>query len=154
MIRVFPYSLASIEFQGDGFDNPNRLFFSINKTMENTLSQKSDLREFIPEMFYFPDLFNNKNELKLGTVRNGEEMEEIDNVSVSDKNKSNYEKYEYLTKIKNYLEYDKLKLNEWINLIFGINQKTTKDKTKRKYFDNCMYIYLMKKIKKRLWIVL
>jgi hypothetical protein len=30
LIRVFPYSFIGIEYQGDGFDDPNRLFFSIN----------------------------------------------------------------------------------------------------------------------------
>ena len=65
LIRIFPYSLICIEYKGDAFDSPNRLFYSIKKTLESTLTQKSDLREMIPELYYFPDLFENKNELKL-----------------------------------------------------------------------------------------
>ena len=35
MIRLFPYSFCAIELQGDGFDDPNRLFFSIDETFYN-----------------------------------------------------------------------------------------------------------------------
>ena len=34
--------------------------------------QKSDLREFIPEMFYLPDLFFNKNNINVTTYTNFE----------------------------------------------------------------------------------
>ena len=74
LLRIFPYTLSSIEYQGDGFDSSNRLFFSIKKTMENTLAQKSDLRELIPDMYYFPDLYFNKNECKFGTLFGGDKF--------------------------------------------------------------------------------
>ena len=135
LIRLFPYSLSSIEFQGEGFDSPNRLFHSIKKALENTLAQKSDLREMIPEIYYFSELYVNNNNLNLGTLTKGEE---IDTVSINEPNETLYEKYEFLAKLKNYLEYDKLKLNDWINLIFGINQRETKDS--RTYYDDFMYI--------------
>ena len=61
LIRLFPFSLLSIELQGDGFDNPNRLFFSIQETFFNISTQKADLRELIPEFFYFPEMFINLN---------------------------------------------------------------------------------------------
>jgi hypothetical protein len=32
LLRVFPYSFIAIEIQGDGFDDPNRLFYSIERT--------------------------------------------------------------------------------------------------------------------------
>ena len=38
LIRIFPYSFIAIEYQGDGFDDPNRLFFSIKLTLLNTLN--------------------------------------------------------------------------------------------------------------------
>ena len=135
LIRIFPYSLSSFEFQGESFDSPNRLFHSVKKAMENTLTQKSDLREMIPEIYYFYDLYFNNNNLDLGSLSNDEK---IDIISINDPNETIYEKYEYLAKLKNYLEYDKLKLNDWINLIFGINQRKTRDN--RNYYDDFMYI--------------
>ena len=61
LIRLFPYSFCAIELQGDGFDDPNRLFYSIENTFYNISAQKSDLRETIPEFFYFPEIFININ---------------------------------------------------------------------------------------------
>ena len=137
LIRIFPFSLPSIEFQGDGFDSPNRLFYSIKKTLENTLTQKSDLREMIPEMYYFPDLFDNKNELRFGNLLNGTE---INNVSVNKYKEDKKEKFTFICYMKKYLESGKLKINNWINLIFGINQKETNEKIKRHYYSSSMYI--------------
>ena len=137
LLRIFPYCLASIEFQGDGFDAPNRLFFSMIKTLENTLIQKSDLREAIPEIYYFPDLFSNKNKLNLGNLDKGDL---VDDVLFNIDNE--YEKYEYLEKSRNYLENDNLDINKWIDLIFGKNQKKTQNLN---YFSNDKYIFNNKK---------
>ena len=142
LIRIFPYSFSSIEFQGEGFDSPNRLFYSIKKSMKNSLEQKSDLREMIPEIYYFPDLYYNINKLELGKLLN---EDEIDTIHVNEENKKeeNIKKYEYLTNVKNYLEFGQLELNGWINLIFGINQKAKNDK--RMYFPESMYIHFDEK---------
>ena len=53
LIRIFPFSFLSIELQGNGFDSPNRLFYSIEDTLYNISFMKSDLREMIPEFYYF-----------------------------------------------------------------------------------------------------
>ena len=144
LIRVFPYSLSSIEFQGDGFDTANRLFYSVKKSLENTLEQKSDFREMIPEIYYFPELYYNINKLKFGKLLNGDD---INTMYVYEKNEDSVKKYEYLTNLKNYLESKDLKLNNWINLIFGVNQKCTNDK--KKYFPESMYIHLNEERQKK-----
>ena len=141
LIRIFPYSFSAIEFQGDGFDSPNRLFRSINKTLENTLSQKSDLREMIPEIYYFSDLYGNKNELEFGKFNDNEK---VGNVLFNSKNES-YLKYKYLAELRNYLE-TLLKLNTWIDLIFGVTQKI---ESKRKYFSYDMYVHVNPKKQKK-----
>ena len=144
LIRVFPYSLSSIEFQGDGFDTANRLFYSVKKSLENTLEQKSDFREMIPEIYYFPELYYNINKLKFGNLLNGDD---INTMYVYEKNEESIKKYEYLANLKNYLESKDLKLNNWINLIFGVNQKCTNDK--KKYFPESMYIHLNEERQKK-----
>ena len=136
LLRLFPYSFLGIEIQGDGFDSPNRLFFSIKGTMKNTLSQKSDIREFIPELYYLPELFTNSNELKLGTLSN---RREIDNVEIKEQDEIPLMKYQFISNLKTYLEFGDLKLNNWINLIFGKNQRTTNDN--KNYFGEDLYIY-------------
>ena len=117
LIRVFPYSFIGIEYQGDGFDDPNRLFFSIKSTLFNNLTQKSDLRELIPEMFYFPPLFDNQNKIQLKKISNGEE---IDIVNIEKFHEGNVRYYIFLKDMRKYLEEEKI--NSWIDLIFGVKK--------------------------------
>jgi len=131
LLRIFPYSFISIEFQGGGFDDPNRLFYSIPKAMKNTLSQKSDYREMIPELFYMPELFENGNDLELNKISDGQN---IDNVKFSNilnssdgnntENCESFQKYRFLSDMREVLENEK-KINQWIDLIFGVEQKET-----------------------------
>ena len=58
LIRIFPYSLIGIEYRGDGFDSPNKLFNSIKTIAETTLNKNFDLREMIPEIYFFPFYYN------------------------------------------------------------------------------------------------
>jgi len=119
LIRVLPYSFIGIEYQGDGFDDSNRLFSSINSTFLNTLNQRADLRGLVPEMFYFPPLFYNINDLKFGKISNGKE---IDNVIIHNWDENEKRKYKFLNDMREYLENEE-NLDLWIDLIFGINKE-------------------------------
>ena len=57
LVRIFPYSSLRIELQGKNFDDPNRLFNSLENSFYCASSQKSDLRELIPEFFCLPEMF-------------------------------------------------------------------------------------------------
>ena len=124
MIRLFPYALVGIKIQGTYFDNPNRLFRCIKSTAEISIIQKSDNREFIPELYYLPDIFINRNEFFLGIHIKGEEKEVINNCFIKDPKENNYKKYEFSAKIKNELEFDDLGVDKWIDLLFGYKQKS------------------------------
>ena len=134
LIRVLPYSFIAIEYQGDGFDDPNRLFFSIKSTFLNTLNQRADLRELIPELFYFTPLFNNINELQLKKISNGNE---IDEVIIENWKEDKIKKYKFLRDMRKDLE-NQEDLNLWIDLIFGVNKEfeNTKEKKGRYYSKN------------------
>jgi hypothetical protein len=77
LIRLFPYSFSAIELQGNGFDNPNRLFFGIEDTFYNISAQKSDLRELIPEFFYLPEMFMNINNINFHKRSNNELVDDV-----------------------------------------------------------------------------
>ena len=85
LLRLFPYSFSSIELQGNGFDDPNRLFYSIDETFNNIATQKSDLRELIPEFFYLPEMFMNLNSINFHRRSNGELVDDV----IMPKNSSN-----------------------------------------------------------------
>ena len=146
LIRLFPFSSLSIELQGDGFDNSNRLFFSIQETFFNISTQKSDLRELIPEFFYFPEMFINLNCFNFGKRSNNNPVDDViipeifpeKNIIelVFDKkrckriettnnfNNNDDEKYFlFVEDMKKRLENSRTSINSWLDLIFGLHQK-------------------------------
>ena len=171
MIRLFPYSFIAIELQGTGFDDPNRLFSSIEEAFFNMSSQKSDLRELIPEFFYLPEMFININYFHFKDKINEElvdfvtmpnllnkyekninvELNEFDKdgFNVINANKNLIQNKEY--KIFIFIDYMKKKLENlngsnlgsWLNIIFGEGQKYKyKGKKKELLFRKHSYIDL------------
>ena len=132
MLRLFPYSFSSIEIQGIGFDNPNRLFFSIEDGLKNMASLKSDIRELIPEFFYMPEMLMNINSINFDKMDKGnlvndvempDNLSDINNVKKLE-NKTNYQKmFIFIYEMKNQLESSEKDIVSWINLIFGTQQK-------------------------------
>ena len=66
LVRLFPYAILAIKLQGNYFDTPARLFFSVEKATLNTFKDRADNREYIPELYYLPDIFMNRNEFFFG----------------------------------------------------------------------------------------
>ena len=114
LIRLFPFSHISIELQGKKFDNANRLFFSVANTFKNSIIQKTDVKELIPEFFYLPEMFLNLNELNMGELDSGNL---VDNVVTP----CNNNPYDFIMTMKSVLESNKLSytLQNWVDLVFG-----------------------------------
>ena len=126
LTRVFPFSFISIEIQGEKFDDPNRIFHSMEKTFESCMTLKDDIRELIPEFYYFPEMFKNLNNLNLTQDlldANGEKIiiNDVELPPWSGKNRA-----DFIVKMRNILENNKTKINKWIDIIFGILQKGEK----------------------------
>ena len=112
--------------------------------MKNTLSQKSDYREMIPELYYMPELFENGNDLELNKISDGQNIDDVkfSNVSISadsknEENCENFQKYKFLNDMREILENEK-KINQWIDLIFGVEQKETE--SHQVYFEKQSHI--------------
>jgi hypothetical protein len=150
MLRIFPYSFCSIEILGTGFDDPNRLFSSIEDNFDNAFSQKGDIRELIPEYYYLPEMFINSNGLFLGKKRSGILVDDVEmpkmKINVGDmKNKTNKNSnksidlsgelkfYEFIDIMRNELEKNN-HINDWFNIIFGQEQRLLKTGSKIKLF--------------------
>ena len=126
LTRVFPYSFISLEIQGEKFDDPNRIFHSMEKTFESCMTLKDDIRELIPEFYILPEMFKNKNNLNLTQDlldSNGEKIE-INDVELS--LWSNKSPFTFISKMRENLEKAKNKINKWIDLIYGTYQKGEK----------------------------
>ena len=150
LIRFFPYSFLAIELQGDNFDTPDRLFFSIKETFNNISYQKSDLRELIPEFYYFPEMFMNINKINFHKRSNGLLVDDVEmpinnNVEMlindNDNNDNkmtnkNFYCFKFVENMRNSLESKRSIINDWINIIFGINQRYEDIKNKKGQYFN------------------
>jgi hypothetical protein len=54
LIRLEPYTSLSVNLQGGKFDLPDRLFDSIESSFSLSYNNVADVKELIPEFFYFP----------------------------------------------------------------------------------------------------
>ena len=133
LVRIFPFANIRIELQGTSFDDPNRLFNSMSTSFDCSSTQKSDLRELIPELFCLPEILLNNNDFNLGEIKDHSEsnsgkskeikfkqIEEVETPKWCNNNA-----YFFIKKHRELLEsYEVSKnLNEWLNLIFGSKQK-------------------------------
>ena len=134
LIRLFPFSQICIEIQGEGFDNPNRLFTSIDRAFTNATTQSTDIREIIPEFFYFPEILLNLNDLNLGKLNGNVE---INNVITP----CNNNPYEFISTMKNVLESENVSynINNWIDLIFGYKAKGKEAENVKNIFTEQSY---------------
>ena len=139
--RTFPFSYMTIEIQGQTFDDPDRMFTSMEKTFISASSLKDDVRELIPEFYMLPELFLNINNLNLDQNRTDSDSNliVINNVKLplwSSNNAINF-----VLKLRRYLEtnYINNNINKWIDLIFGVIQRGEKAEENHNIFQAHCY---------------
>ena len=134
MTRIFPYTQIGIELQGDKFDDPNRLFTSVKAAFKSAMTQKSDVRELIPEFFYLPEMYINLNDLDMGIKDNGTKVN--DAITPCQNNP-----YEFTLLLRNILENDSISynLNNWVDLIFGYKNKGKEAELANNVFTDTSY---------------
>ena len=127
LIRIIPYCFNALEFNAKyGFDS-FKIFRSIEGMIDENTKDEEDLRELIPELYYLPELFFNKNGINLGTMMEGIKVNDVNLTGKNqDDQNDNILKYKYISSLKNLLESVEINLDKWIKLIFG---------EKPKYFD-------------------
>ena len=60
LVRMPPFTQMFLDFQGGNFDIPDRTFHSISTAWElSSFRSLSDVKELIPEFFYFPEFLTN-----------------------------------------------------------------------------------------------
>ena len=128
LLRIFPFASIRLELQGTTFDDPNRLFNSLETSFDCASTQKADLRELIPELFCMPEILLNNNDFNLGEIRDlsiktEEVYKNIQEVEAPKWSQNNA--YTFIQKHRQILESSEVSycLDEWINIIFGYKQK-------------------------------
>ena len=140
LVRMSPFTEEQIRFQNNQFDSPSRQVHAIDEIL-TILSSSHDNRELIPEYFTTMEFFLNANYVNFGFRLN-------DKVMINDVQSPKH----YLNTICQYIFYNRLilnlkipfkeinkdayfeeelRINDWIDLIFGVRQwdeKPKKDK--------------------------
>ena len=134
LTRLFPFTHISIELQGSKFDNADRLFLSVKDSFYNSLTQKTDIKELIPEFFYLPEMFLNINELNLGKKEDGEVVNDV--LTPCENNP-----FDFIITMKTVLEDEKLSktIQNWIDLIFGYKARGKEAENSHNLFTQQSY---------------
>ena len=132
--RLFPFTHISIELQGHKFDSPDRMFLSVKNSFYNSITQKTDVRELIPEFFYLPEMFLNINGLNFGTLEDGTIVNDV-------LTPCNNNPYDFIITMKSVLESEKVSRNiqNWIDLIFGYKARGKEAENANNIFTEASY---------------
>ncbi|KAJ7408227.1 neurobeachin-like protein 1 isoform X1 [Pitangus sulphuratus] len=120
LIRVEPFTTLHIQLQSGRFDCADRQFHSIPATWQALMDNPNDVKELIPEFFYFPEFLENQNGFNLGQLQISKEM--VNDVVLP---KWAHSPEDFIYKHRKALEseYVSAHLHEWIDLIFGYKQR-------------------------------
>ncbi|XP_069377494.1 neurobeachin-like protein 1 isoform X2 [Paralichthys olivaceus] len=120
LIRVEPFTSLHIQLQSGRFDCADRQFHSIPATWQTLMDNPNDVKELIPEFFYFPEFLENQNGFDLGRLQISKER--VNDVVLPKWAKSP-EDFIYKHRKALESEYVSAHLHEWIDLIFGYKQR-------------------------------
>ena len=144
LTRIFPFSFVSIEIQGDKFDDPNRMFISLSRTFESATTTKDDIRELIPEFYLLPEMFQNNNNLNLAQGKTDADNNKIVINDVELPSWCNDDPNNFITEKRKFLEKSDLKINKWIDIIFGNYQRGEKAEEIHNIFQAQTYERMVK----------
>jgi hypothetical protein len=121
LIRLHPFSTLHRQLQSGHFDVADRLFSSVQRTWEMCTGRSAaEVKELTPEFYCNPSFLRNSNELKLGTMQEGEV---VNDVALPPWAKGSPEKFVEVMRLA--LESDVVSesLSHWVDLIFGYKQQ-------------------------------
>ena len=139
LVRISPFTEEQIRFQNAQFDSPSRQINSIDEIL-SILSTGHDNRELVPEYFTTVEFLLNSNYVDFGYRLNDKIM--INDIGYPEKFFSSMSQFIYynrlLLNIKTYFKEvntpafeEELKINLWIDLIFGFKQWDQKPKREK-----------------------
>jgi len=135
MLRVEPFTTLHIKLQSGRFDCADRQFHNIPSSWDSIYSKGGDVKELIPEFFYFPDFLVNSNRFDLGHLQRGEPVDDV----ILPRWATSPE--DFVFKHRQALESHHVSshLHEWIDLIFGYKQKGAAAVEALNVFYYCTY---------------
>lgn len=136
LIRMEPFTSLHIQLQSGRFDCSDRQFHSVAAAWQARLDSLADVKELIPEFFYFPDFLENQNGFDLGCLQ-------LTNEKVGDVVLPPWASSpeDFIQQHRQALEseYVSAHLHEWIDLIFGYKQRGPAAEEALNVFYYCTY---------------
>ncbi|KAM5291942.1 neurobeachin-like protein 2 [Ctenodactylus gundi] len=136
LIRVEPFTTLHVQLQSGRFDCSDRQFHSVAAAWQARLESPADVKELIPEFFYFPDFLENQNGFDLGCLQLTNEK--VGNV-VLPPWASSPEDFIRQHRLALESEHVSAHLHEWIDLIFGYKQRGPAAEEALNVFYYCTY---------------
>eukprot|EP00095_Tigriopus_kingsejongensis_P009861 snap_masked-scaffold853_size88743-processed-gene-0.4 protein:Tk09861 transcript:snap_masked-scaffold853_size88743-processed-gene-0.4-mRNA-1 annotation:"neurobeachin-like protein 1 isoform x3" len=136
LVRVEPFTTLHIELQSGRFDVADRQFVSIPQTWKSLYDNLNDVKELIPEFFYFPEFLQNLNNFDLGRLQG--KKSRVHDV-ILPKWAKNPDDFVRKHRLALESEYVSSHLHEWIDLIFGFKQKGEAAEKALNVFYYCSY---------------
>lgn len=136
LIRVEPFTSLHVQLQSGRFDCSDRQFHSVAAAWQARLESPADVKELIPEFFYFPDFLENQNGFDLGCLQ-------LTNEKVGDVVLPPWASSpeDFIQQHRRALESEHVSahLHEWIDLIFGYKQRGPAAEEALNVFYYCTY---------------
>ncbi|KAF2359961.1 BEACH domain [Trinorchestia longiramus] len=127
LIRLPPFTLYFLHFQGGKFDEPTRTFKNLMQTYKNiTEDTFGDFKEAIPEMYYLPEMFCNGERFDLRALSDGTL---VDHVLLPKWCRGDRRLFVLCHRAALESSYVTENLPSWIDLIFGFKQTGDKAET-------------------------
>lgn len=118
LFRILPFTLDAMNLQGGKFDISDRLFHCLHDSWG--LAYNLEVKELIPELFYFPEGLVNINQINFGLTQINEKVNDLKLPQWA-----RGDPRVFITLMKRVFESSlvSMNLNKWIDLIFGYKQR-------------------------------
>ena len=137
LVRVEPFTSLHIELQSGRFDVADRQFNSVSQTWKSLYDNVNDVKELVPEFFYFPEFLVNMNHFDLGKLQGGKKTAVHDVILPKwASNPDDFIRQHRMALESNYVSEN---LHNWIDLIFGYKQKGASAEKALNVFYYCTY---------------
>jgi hypothetical protein len=120
LVRLPPFTSMFLNYQDNSFDIPDRTFHSMATTFRLTSKESAtDVKELIPEFFYFFDFLVNSEGFDFGKRQSGDP---VNDVKLPPWCENDPRLFILVHRQALESEIVRKNLNHWIDLIFGFKQ--------------------------------